>query len=143
MATEEIERLNYYQGQYLGAEDFKAEQAYHRDMRRRHNLAHHTWGIATGLELVQRETEGGEGVDVYVKPGMATDGYGREILVSEPHKLSAADFAGFDTSGFKKIYIASDEEQARRPAFGFGACEGDNSFARVRETFRIVVEPKE
>ena len=34
----DIERLNYYEGEFLGAVDFQAEQEYHRDMRRRHNL---------------------------------------------------------------------------------------------------------
>ena len=29
----DIERLNYYEGEYLGAIDFEAEQEYHRDMR--------------------------------------------------------------------------------------------------------------
>jgi hypothetical protein len=38
----DIERLNYYEGEFLGALDFQAEQEYHRDMRRRHNVGQHT-----------------------------------------------------------------------------------------------------
>ena len=49
----DIERLNYYEGEFLGAVDFEAEQEYHRDMRRRHNLGQHTWGIVAGLDLAQ------------------------------------------------------------------------------------------
>ena len=45
----DIERLNYYEGEFLGATDFQAEQEYHRDMRRRHNVGQHTWGIVSGL----------------------------------------------------------------------------------------------
>ncbi len=77
--AEEIERVNYYQLEYLGAEDFKAEQAYHRDMRRRHNVGHHTWGIVAGLELVEKAKPSGAGYDVFVQPGFAIDGFGREI----------------------------------------------------------------
>ena len=59
MPSDIIERSNYYEFQFLGAEDFKAQQNYHRDMRRRHNVGHHTWGIVTGLKLVERPREGG------------------------------------------------------------------------------------
>lgn len=44
----DIVRLNYYEGEYLGAVDFEAEQVYHRDMRRRHNVGAHSWGIIAG-----------------------------------------------------------------------------------------------
>ena len=81
--AELIERPNYYQLQFLGADDFKAEQAYHRDMRRRHNIGPHRWGIVTGLELVERPRDGG-GFDVYIEPGMAIDGFGREIFIVAP-----------------------------------------------------------
>jgi hypothetical protein len=47
----EITRVNYYDGQYLGPTDFTDEQAYHVAMRRRHHLAHHTWGLVRGLTL--------------------------------------------------------------------------------------------
>jgi len=80
----DITRPNYYQGQFLGAQDFNDELAYHRDMRRRHNLGPHTWGIVVGLELVEKPKESGTGVDVFLQPGMAVDGYGREIIVLHP-----------------------------------------------------------
>ena len=38
MAGDIIERSNYYEYQFLGAADFKAQQDYHRDMRRRHRV---------------------------------------------------------------------------------------------------------
>ncbi|MFZ2101297.1 MAG: hypothetical protein WAU86_12110, partial [Oricola sp.] len=74
MAENQIERLNYYQGQYLRAQDFRDEQEYHRDLRRRHNLGQHTWGIVAGLELVEEDKEGGSGKDIFIQPGMAVDG---------------------------------------------------------------------
>lgn len=140
--AEDIERLNYYQRQYLGATDFKAEQAYHRDMRRRHNLGQHTWGIVVGLELVEKPKEDSSGVDVYVQPGMAIDGFGREIILTEPFKLSGAQFDAFNTLKHRAVYIAYDEEAEDRPAAGFELCDVENQFSRVRESFQIVVEPK-
>jgi hypothetical protein len=140
--AEDIERLNYYQRQYLGATDFKAEQAYHRDMRRRHNLGQHTWGIVVGLELVEKPKEDSSGVDVYVQPGMAVDGFGREIILTEPFKLSGAQFDAFNTLKHRAVYIAYDEEAEDRPTAGYELCDVENQFSRVRESYQIIVEPK-
>ncbi len=142
MATDVIERLHYYQRQFLGAEDFAAQQAYHRDMRRRHNLGPHTWGIVTGLELIEKDREGDPGAkEVYVQPGMAVDGFGREIIVFHPHKLDPADFDAFTNLQHREVWIAFDEELTRRPAAGYEQCNVAEEFSRVLETFRIVVQP--
>ena len=141
MTTDTIERLRYYQHQYLGALDFADEQAYRRDMRRRHNLAHHTWGIVTGLELAAVAKEDGAGaVNVYIMPGMAIDGFGREIIVLASAKLEPALLLGFAADTYK-VWIAYCEEQTRRPAFGYEPCVTESQFGRLHETYRIVVDP--
>lgn len=100
MALGDIERLHYYPRQYLGSADMEDQQAYLRDMRRRHNVAPHTWGIVVGLELEQRPRLGSpDEVDVYVKPGLAIDGFGREIVVLATYQLNTVDFAAFGTKG--------------------------------------------
>ena len=40
-----IERVRYYEGEYLRSADFDAEQSYHIEMRRRMNHALHLHGI--------------------------------------------------------------------------------------------------
>lgn len=141
MATTDIERLTYYQRQYLGAEDFATQQAYHRDMRRRHNVGHHTWGIVTGLRLREKPREGDpDGVDVYIEPGVAIDGFGREIIVMQPAKLDAVDFDAFANPFHREVWIAYREETTGHAAPGYGECE-DGQSSRVLETFRIVVDP--
>src|SRR2546425_454266 len=96
MPVDDIERLHFYQRQYLGAEDLEAQQTYHRDMRRRHNLGQHTWGIVVGLELIETPLDGDPGgVDVYITRGMAVDGFGREIVLLDAVKLDPALFSGF------------------------------------------------
>jgi hypothetical protein len=142
MAVNEISRPNYYQGQYLGAEDFRSEQAYHRDMQRRHNVGQHTWGIVAGLELVERPQDSGD-IDVFLYPGMAVDGYGREILVLRPILLDTADFQRFAADDHYAVWIGYEEEQTARPGNGYAICadNGNGQFDRVRENFRLFVEP--
>lgn len=71
-------RVQFQERQILRTRDLTDEQAYHLEMRRRHNLALHTWGIAYGLTL--QVTEGNT---VAVMPGIAIDGFGREVVVAQ------------------------------------------------------------
>lgn len=142
MPTDQIQRLNYYQRQFLGAEDFKAQQAYHRDMRRRHHLGHHTFGIVVGLELVESpQAEDPSLLDVHVLPGMAVDGYGREILVLRPVRLDPADFASFKDVRLREVWIEYAEENIRSPAPGYELCNTPGQLSRTLETYRIVIHP--
>ena len=142
MPNTDIERMRYYQRQFLGAEDFTAEQTYHRDMRRRHHLAHHTWGIVTGLELVQTEDANAPGTyDVVVQPGMAIDGYGREIVLLAPYKLDAGDFASFDTKAERSVWVAYHQEPTTPPSAGYAQCDDQDASRRWLETYQIVIDP--
>jgi hypothetical protein len=69
-------RVNYFDRQYLRLAEMTDEQAYHLQLRRRHNLSHHGWGIVTGLDVAL-----GSDKQPAVAPGLAVDGYGRELLV--------------------------------------------------------------
>ncbi len=145
MTRNDIERLHYYQRQYLGAEDFEAEQEYHRGMRRRHNLGPHTWGIVAGLELVEVKQEGGGGIDVYVLPGLAVDGFGREIVVLAPAKLGGELFEPFrnQPDRYLPVWIGYDQELTGRPRAGYELCDVEDQFSRVREGFRLEIDPRE
>ena len=72
MNTDDIKRLYFYEKQFLGVRDFQDEQVYHIEMRRRHLIAHHLWGIVAGLEIRQDQNS----KVWYVQPGMAVDGFG-------------------------------------------------------------------
>jgi hypothetical protein len=136
----EIDRLHYFQRQFLGALDFEAQQTYHRDQRRRHSLGHHTWGIVVGLELIEiPSVNGGNEVDVFISPGMAIDGYGREIIVPFPVQLDMGLFQGFSANKYYEVWLAYDEELTGRPGFGYEQCDIESQFSRVRETYRLVV----
>jgi hypothetical protein len=76
-----ISRVRYAEKQILRAADLTAEQIYRMALRQRHVLAAHGWGIVYGLMLDQPDAAG-----FWLQPGLAVDGYGREIAVAEPHR---------------------------------------------------------
>jgi len=143
----DIERLNYYEGEFLGATDFQAEQEYHRDMRRRHNLGQHTWGIVTGLDLAQPAngyTDGSTAeVDVYLQPGMAVDGFGREIVVLSQTQLTPEMFAAFPGSGAgtMNLYVWIGFQQAllQPPSSVCTSMNVSNAYGRIEETYTLTV----
>lgn len=73
-----IPRVHYAERAVLHAADLSDEQAYRLALRRHHNDAGHRWGIVFGLALVA----GTEGFTV--QPGMAIDGFGRELVLARP-----------------------------------------------------------
>lgn len=93
--SSEIKRMNYFDGLFLGSEDFQWEQDYNMRMRRLHNRHHHGGGIVWGLEVeITADT-----LEIVVKPGMALDRYfdekhgemsSREIIVDKDQTLSLA-----------------------------------------------------
>src|SRR5438067_6765488 len=76
-------RPNYFQSQFLVVRDFEDEQAYHREMLRRHNRYMHEWGVVRdGLQV-------GKGTDrLSISPGSAIDSLGREIVLEDNQYLS-------------------------------------------------------
>src|SRR5262245_35099294 len=94
MASEQTQRPCFFEGQYLGADDLTAAIAYDRVQDARHSLGAHTWGIATGLQLVDKTAPDGQ-IDVYLQPGYAWDGFGRPVVVLAPYKLPADLFSAF------------------------------------------------
>jgi hypothetical protein len=140
MAFDPVERLNYYQFQYVGAEDFRDQQIYHRDMRRRHNLGPHSWGIVSGCTIVETPREADAGfVDIHVLPGVAVDGYGREIIILEPAKVDPELFAAFNTDRHLELWVRYDEVATRTATGGFVPCTDATAYSRVAESYRFLV----
>jgi len=149
--SDEIKRLFYYNRQYLGFKDLRDEQYYHTWMRRRHNLAHHAWGIVLGLKLeLQESVPGSKKSDKAVLlPGFAVDGYGREIVVPVRHTIEKKCFLEYgapppDTDLFIKVWLAYDEIHSAPPEDGYGVCGLEDQYTRVKETYKVYVgEPEE
>jgi hypothetical protein len=137
------ERARFYEGQYLSADDLTTLEDYPRVQQAQHGLGAHTWGIAIGLDLVERKLPSGE-VENIVMPGYAWDGYGRAIVVLAPAKISPQKFANFQgttppAGQLVRVWIRYDENEAQNPKPGFQACGVDDQHARVVETFAIEV----
>lgn len=84
MTTEHLERLFFHAGLRLDAMDLRAEQAFHIEVRRRLTKALFSPGIAFGLEV---KPDPASLHHVLVRPGVAIDGEGREIILLEQVRL--------------------------------------------------------
>ncbi|MGE3976935.1 MAG: hypothetical protein AB7F94_05040 [Nitrospira sp.] len=135
-----IERVNYYEREYLRSFDFEAEQRYHIEMRRRLNLALHRWGIVFGLQLEQYKEFGNDYVRVL--PGIAVDAHGREILLIATHTISDDDFR---SSGIMRIdakysvWIEYSKALETPPSAGYRVCDLANQYTRWRESAKILI----
>jgi len=140
MAGELVERMNYFQFQQIGAEDFRVEQAYHREARARHDLGPHSWGIVQGCEIVETPREGDpQFVDLRITPGLATDGFGRRIVLLDPVAVSPALFAAFDSDRVLELWLHYDEYAQRNDNDRVAICIGDSAYSRVVESWRLLV----
>jgi hypothetical protein len=89
-----ITRVHYRERQRLVAADLLAEQDYRLAMGGRHHLAAHDWGVVRGLRVLA-QADG----SWLLTPGVAIDGYGRELFVAQSVSIAA------DTSGGGDRYV--------------------------------------
>jgi hypothetical protein len=80
-----LKRVNYFTGQLLNAADLQAEQEYHLEKHRRHNLLFHGSGIVTGLDISIANDK--DGSSVTIGPGHAVDPLGNDIDLCAAVKL--------------------------------------------------------
>ncbi len=80
-------RPAYFDGQLLQAEDFIAEQQYHRKARRRHTLAVYGWGVVSGLDVKATSDRA-----IAVQPGFAVDADGNEIELGQAVSFDVGEF---------------------------------------------------
>ncbi|MCI0337064.1 MAG: hypothetical protein L0226_05780 [Acidobacteria bacterium] len=98
-AVPHIERLDFFNGQRLFAEDLQTLDGFNRQMRWLHNLSLHTFGIGSGFAV---HGERGDR-EVTISPGYAIDNQGREIILLLPHVETVPPVAD-DGSGNPQFY---------------------------------------
>jgi hypothetical protein len=121
MNEKPIERLNYYNGQRLEADDLKLEQEYHIRVRRWLNRSLYSAGIASGLQVKEEK----EGLNVVVSPGLALDFEGREIILLEEERICAIgkhNMVGEVDVGFYLTIQYREQKVAEEP----GSCTPKN-----------------
>ena len=137
----DVQRPRYSENQYLTTADFQAEQDYHRHALARHQIGGHTWGIVVGLELVEiPDPTDPTLVDVLVSPGLAIDGYGRQVASFSRVVLDGSLFDAFVDDAHRSVWLEYDEATARPSEDGWADC-ADGQPTRTVETFRIQVDP--
>ncbi|MCJ7738726.1 MAG: DUF4159 domain-containing protein [Anaerolineae bacterium] len=74
-------RIKPFDGMAVTAQVWQEAHNYHDERRRFHDLLSHGAGIVCGLEVIANDPPDST---VFVKPGVATDSLGRQIVVAEP-----------------------------------------------------------
>ena len=154
------DRVNYATGVLLGAEDFQAEQDYHRGRLARALAYAMGHGTLAGLEAVYEAITATASERLIVAPGLAIDRIGRMIEVIRPHCLKLDEWylaqspqmlrqAWHDTGNLwtdSPAGVAADLfirfivcERGKTPAFASNAFDTFDSVtaARLRDGFEI------
>lgn len=138
MSDNDVTRVHYFERQFLRTEDFVDEQAYHIAMRRRHNIAHHVWGIVQGLELVFDEKEG----DFFVRPGMAVDGYGRELIWLQQKPVCSTDIFDHRDGDVLDVWLIYERVGAEKAQKGYVDCGSKDNTPHIRSQEYAVIHLK-
>lgn len=86
----EIDRITFFDGERLSADDLNAVDQATRDLRWLHNQTLHGWGIATGLGVTGKTGDR----SVTIAQGMAVDSSGREIMLSAAQTMPLPMLSG-------------------------------------------------
>jgi len=121
-----FERVNYFDGQVLTAQDFEDEQGYYREKRRLHNRLLHGWGVVCGLGVSL------QGEEIRIEPGLALDCQGNEIVVRDQVT------ARLPEAGRDRYVVVEYVERLSKYVPAPGASEPQPS--RVTEGYRIGLE---
>ncbi|QUQ65628.1 hypothetical protein [Kutzneria sp. CA-103260] len=134
MDADRIVRVRYFDRQFLRPQDFTDEQSYHVAMRRRHDIAGHSWGIVHGLAL------GTATGALAVEPGLAVDGYGREVVVIQRMSVPALPPAPVTGETAYDVWLVYDRIGSDVAPAGYAACGADaTAFYRWQELPRLIV----
>lgn len=147
MMTSEILRPVFNENQIISADDVNGIVDHARDAQIRHNAYLHSWGIVNGLKLESNKVESDSGTweEVNITAGMAIDGNGREIVVTESLRLSEDVFEQLNieenTNGNGEIpeypvYIIGKDESQKPSANAISSCHQSFS-TRTIEGFEI------
>lgn len=96
-----FERNNFFYGKLMTVRDFELEQSYFIGKKKLLNRFLHGWGVICGLEVVPHECP----KKVVLKPGIALDCYGNEIVVPREVEIDLAEENEEIPQEGKTVYI--------------------------------------
>jgi len=141
----QFERNRYFPGKTLTVRDFKTEQEYFNQKRYMINRLIHGTGVLWGLQV-----EKIDGETVSIKPGMALDCFGREIIISEPVTMKISDVEGAPKRGIpgdKEVdffgeYFDDEQEPVETTDRLNSCCKESIEYNRVKEKYRFKIKQK-
>ena len=144
-----FERNNYFYGKLLTKDDFLAEQCYFNEKRWLINRTILGWGVVCGLDVVSVKNDPSK---VLVKPGLAIDCCGREILVCEekvvqltPEEAECQRQEKTKESGAQKYFVCLEFRECMTESLPTHpiACDQEQrcQFNKIRDGFNIRVVP--
>jgi hypothetical protein len=129
-----LQRVNYFSGQRLNADDFVAEQDYVRVTRHRLNRLLHGAGVVSGLKVTIERTV--SSARVVIAPGLAFNARGEEIEVSAPTAVP------LPANGKALLVLLHYAEQPCRPVPASDADpQAPPHYSRITETFAATLAP--
>lgn len=131
-----IARPVFHDGQYVSADDLDAILGYTRAIDVARGLGPLSWGITTGLDLVERP--GTAGVECWVMPGHAIDGLGNDLVVQSPKAVGPTLLQG-KPSGAWFVWLSRQPLAQSQIRPSYGVCEGTEAFARIKEDAAVTV----
>jgi hypothetical protein len=149
-----IQRPRFYEGQYLGSADLTSLVEYERRQGASHSLGGHTWGIAIGLQILERESAADPTeIQAFVQPGFAWDGFGRQIVANGPIGVSPELFTAIaydavlddqtlsgsgEDGRLVPLWLQFVEATTRPPRPGFEVCTDEDQSSRIDESVKLV-----
>ena len=135
-----FERNNYFYGKLMTVRDFELEQSYFIEKRKLLNRYLHGWGVVCGLEIVPHECPG----MVVLRPGIALDCYGNEIVVTRDVEINLASKDEEIPEEGKTVYICIKylECDVEPVPVLISECSCDNTASKSsikRETFEYEI----
>jgi len=116
----DLERILFYPGELLTADDLTALDCNNRELRWLHNRTLHNWGIAFGLDV-----QGSRGdTSVTVNPGYANDIDGREIILGSPLQRPIPAISGPATYYLVANYVEDAGETTVEQRSATACCRG-------------------
>jgi hypothetical protein len=120
-----VKRVNYFHGQMLSADDFRAEQTYVIARRRLLNRAVLGYGIAAGLSV--SVSAGSPAPGVAVEPGLAIDRLGREIDLGSPATVDVP------SSTCPHYYVVVEYIERETDPVAFPTATAETAATRIEE----------
>lgn len=138
--AEQLARMNYFNGLRLEATDFRTEQRFHLEVRRRLTAALFSPGIATGLEVEKVE---GKAHFIRVEPGVAIDRAGREMILLDPVEMAVVGVPNPIEGVTLGNYVAIEYGEERTTPAELAACWPEGAAPPLRSApSRIVHMPR-